>query len=159
MKEFRLPRKEKKRLRGLWLYPADEKGNSLMASPRKRQKDYTALKTGELRNLGAGARKNSKAMYAELSVEVKIPDEKLKEYVDNIFREDLRVSAYRTFLEAKNHPKASRGYYHFVNAYHKDLEDEDRSWGTTCCFALDTAHKLLKVKRVINNRSKRKRRK
>jgi len=158
MKAFRLPRKEKKRLRGLWLYPADEKGNSLMASPKRSQKDYTAVKNGEVRNLLYGSRKRSKERYTELSVETTVTDEKLKEYVDDIFREDLRASVYRTFLEAKNHPKAVRGYYHFVNAYHKHQED-DRSWGNTCCLALDTARDLLKVKRTRNNRSKRKRKK
>jgi hypothetical protein len=157
MKTFRLPRKTKKRLRGLWLYPADEKGNSLMASPKRNQEDYTAVKEGKLRDISAGSRKRSKQLYAELSVEVDVSNEKLKEYVDDIFRKDLRISAYSTFLKAKTHPKAVRGYYHFVNAYHKHLVDE-RSWGNTCCFALDTAHELLKVKRVRNNRSKQKRR-
>lgn len=54
MKKFRLPRKTKKRLRkGLWLYPPDEKGCSLMASPYSSQKDYDAYKRGELRNIGS----------------------------------------------------------------------------------------------------------
>ena len=37
MKKFRLPRKIKKKLYGLWLYPKDEKGNSLMAHPKTSQ--------------------------------------------------------------------------------------------------------------------------
>jgi len=159
MKEFRLPRKVKKKLRGLWLYPADEKGNSLMASPKRSQEDYTAVKNGEVREITHGSKKRSKARYAELSIEVTVPDLKLKEYVDDIFREDLRSSAYRIFLEAKSHPKAVRGYYHFVNAYHKYLEADDGSWGNTCCFALDAARDLLKEKRVRNNKSKKKRKK
>lgn len=52
MKKFRLPRKEKKSLkRGLWLYPADKKGNSIMAHPKRTQEDYDAMKKGVLRNL------------------------------------------------------------------------------------------------------------
>ena len=70
------------------------------------------MKTGEVRNGLAGSRKSSRELYAELSTEITVPDEKLKEYVDDIFREDLRVSAYRKFLEAKTHPTAVRGYYH-----------------------------------------------
>ena len=128
-----------------------------MASPKRNQKDYTAMKTGEVRNGLAGSRKSSRELYAELSTEITVPDEKLKEYVDDIFREDLRVSAYRKFLEAKTHPTAVRGYYHFINAYHK--HQENGRWGNTCCLALDTACELLKVKRARNNRSKRKRRK
>ncbi len=51
MQKFRLPRKIKKKLkRQLWLYPADEKGNSLMAWPQKSQIDYTAIKEGTVRN-------------------------------------------------------------------------------------------------------------
>lgn len=52
MKRFRLPRKIKKSLKGnLWLYPADEKGNSLMSFPTRSQEDYTALMQGTVRNL------------------------------------------------------------------------------------------------------------
>lgn len=51
MKKFRLPRKTKKKLKGIWLYPKDEKGNSLMAFPKRNQKDYTALKKGIVRNI------------------------------------------------------------------------------------------------------------
>ena len=157
MIKFRLPRLEKKRLRGLWLYPEDEKGNSLMAHPRKSQKDYTAIKEGVVRNILDGSRKRAKERYAQLSKEVIVSDEKLKEYVNDIFREDLRMSTYRTFIEAKNHPKAIRAYYQFVNAYHMYQEDEHSS-GNTCCLVLDTARDLLKRKRVVNNRSKKKRR-
>ncbi len=47
MKQFRLPRKTKKRLKKtFWLFPPDEKGNSLMASPAESFEDYSALKQG-----------------------------------------------------------------------------------------------------------------
>jgi hypothetical protein len=40
MNKFRLPRKTKKSLKKtMWLYPPDEKGNSLMAWPAKSQED------------------------------------------------------------------------------------------------------------------------
>jgi hypothetical protein len=52
MKNFRLPRKEKKSLkREFWLYPADEKGNSLMALPNRIQEDYEAMKIGDFTKL------------------------------------------------------------------------------------------------------------
>ena len=52
MKQFRLPRKIKKSLKGnLWLYPADEKGNSLIAHPTNSQEDYLAIKQGIVKNL------------------------------------------------------------------------------------------------------------
>lgn len=61
MKKFKLPRKLKKRLkRGPWLYPADEKGSSLMAWPYKYEKDYLAFKRGELRKLGRRTKAESK---------------------------------------------------------------------------------------------------
>jgi hypothetical protein len=41
LKQFRLPRKVKKSLKGnLWLYPANEKGNSVMASPSSSWQFY-----------------------------------------------------------------------------------------------------------------------
>jgi len=52
MKQFRLPRKIKKSLKkGLWLYPPDEEGNSLMASPARYQEDFMAVKMGIARKL------------------------------------------------------------------------------------------------------------
>ena len=50
--KFRLPRKIKRELKkGLWLYPADEKGNSLMAWPTRYEKDYLAYKEGIVRDI------------------------------------------------------------------------------------------------------------
>ena len=51
-KKFRLPRKEKKRLKGhIWLYPPYKDGSRLMAWPTKSQEDYDAMKTGEVRDI------------------------------------------------------------------------------------------------------------
>ena len=43
MSTVKLPRKLKKKLKkGLWLYPADEKGNNLMATSSRDEKDFLA---------------------------------------------------------------------------------------------------------------------
>ncbi len=56
MKAFRLPRKTKKKLKGtIWLYPADERGNSLMAWPTRLQKEYDAVKKGIVRDIMEGS--------------------------------------------------------------------------------------------------------
>lgn len=146
MKGFRLPRKVKKSLKGnLWLYPADEKGNSLMASPARSQEDYTALKNGTVRNLidSKGAKARRKASREKLDKETFVSDEELKNYVDDIIREDLRTSSYNTLLAAKNSPKAINAYYNFVNAYQLYEKGQD-SYGNTCCMAIDRAKELLK---------------
>lgn len=146
MKKFRLPRKEKKSLkRGFWLYPSDEKGNSLMAFPNRIQKDYEAMKKGVLRNpfdpkrLKDGAKKQA----AKIDPAIFIPDDQLKEYVDDIFRKDLRSSALRTFIRAKNSEIAIKAYFNFVNAYNLYKEGDD-SYSNICCMAHDRAESLLR---------------
>ncbi|MEO0551694.1 MAG: hypothetical protein AAF149_00750 [Bacteroidota bacterium] len=79
--KFRLPRKEKKSLRrGFWLYPSDDKGNSLMASPRRCQKDYDAMKEGILRNLmdSKKLKEGARRQAAKLDPEIIIPDETMR---------------------------------------------------------------------------------
>lgn len=146
MKRFRLPRKIKKSLKGnLWLYPTDEKGNSLMAFPTKSQEDYTALKKGIVRNLidPKNSKARRKAFRKKLDKETIVSDEELKRYVDDIIREDLRTSSYNTLIAAKNNPKAIIAYYNFVNAYQL-YERGDESYGNICCLSLDKAEELLK---------------
>lgn len=146
MKKFRLPRKTKKALKGnLWLYPADEKGNSLMAHPTKYQKDYSALKQGVVRNLidPKNSRARRKAFREKLDKENYVTDEELKSYVDDIIREDLRNSSYNTLIKAKNNPKAVKAYFNFVNAYQIFSAGKD-SYGNICCLAIDSAKELLK---------------
>ncbi len=148
-KQFRLPRKTKKRLKGgLWLYPADENGNSLMARPARSQEDYSALQNGVVRNLfdPIGARARKKAFREKLDKENLVPDEELKRYVDEIIRVDLRTSSYRILLAAKNHPKAITAYYNFVNAFQLVEKGED-SYGNICCLAIDLAEDLMKKKK------------
>jgi hypothetical protein len=146
MKKFRLPRKTKKALKGnLWLYPANEKGNSLMAHPTKYHKDYSALKQGIVRNLidPKNNRVRRKAFREKLDKENYVTDEELKSYVDDIIREDLRKSSYNTLIKAKNHPKAVKSYFNFVNAYQIFSTGKD-SYGNICCLAIDSAKELLK---------------
>ncbi len=145
MKKFRLPRKTKKRLkRKFWLYLVDEKGNRLMAWPTQSQGDYTAVKTGKVKSLFDRKSKAERREYRKkMDKPITVSDEKLRMYVDDIFREDLRISSYNILIEAKNEPKAIRAYYNFVNAYHIYKNDEDSS-GNVCCLALDYAQDLLK---------------
>ncbi|MEQ9099707.1 MAG: hypothetical protein RIF36_21815 [Imperialibacter sp.] len=154
MKKFRLPRKEKKSFREkLLLYPADEKGNSLMAQPDRLQKDYDAWRQGILRDLfdSKRAKEGSKEMSEKLDPEICIPDEQLREYVNDFFREDLRSSAFSTFIRAKNSKTAIKAYYNFVNAYHIYKTGED-SYGNICCLALDSAEALLRKENSIRRR-------
>lgn len=148
MKKFRLPRKIKKSLKKtLWLYPADSKGNSKMAFPRKYQQDFNALKQGIVRDIMQ--RRNREARrerQRNLDKEVIVSDDILRSYVDNIIRKDLRTSFYSTLLKAKNNPNAIVAYYNFVNAYQLVEQGED-SYGNICCFAFDRAIKLLKKPR------------
>lgn len=156
MKKFRLPRKVKKSFKGkLLLYPADEKGNSLMAQPRRLQKDYDAWKQGILCDLFESKRvkEGGKKMSEKLDPEISIPDEQLKEYVHDIFREDVRSSAYRTFIRAKNSKTATKAYYNFVNAYHIYKKGKD-SYGNICCLALDSAEELLRKENSIGKNRK-----
>lgn len=145
-KRFRLPRKVKKHLKGnFWLYPADERGNSLMAFPARYQKDYSAMKKGILRNLmdRKNAKAKRKAYREKMDKENIVTDEELKIYVDDIFREDIRTSAYNKLIAAQNDPNAIIAYYNFVNAYQLYKAGND-SYGNICCLALDRAEELLK---------------
>ncbi|PKV49217.1 hypothetical protein ATE84_1237 [Aquimarina sp. MAR_2010_214] len=160
IKKFRLQRKTKKKLnKGLWLYPTDKDGNSLNARPTKNQKDYSAYKKGELRNLfdKRNSRKESKEFWSKLNKEVSVSDEVLEEYVNDIFAEEYRVSSYRTLLEAKDNPKAIIAYYNFINAY--NLQDNgESSFGNICCMSVDSAIDLLREEQKIKKKARKKRR-
>jgi len=156
VKKFRLPRKEKKSFKGkLLLYPADEKGNSLMAQPRRSQKDYDAWRQGILRDLfdSKRAKERSREMFEKLDPEICIPDEQLKEYVNDIFSEDVRSSAFSALIRAKNSKTAIKAYYNFVNAYHIYKKGED-SYGNICCLALDSAEELLRKENSMGRKRK-----
>jgi len=146
MKKFRLPRKIKKKLKGLWLYPADEKGNSLMAHPKRNQKDYTALKKGIVRNVidKRNSRKSSIEFRKKLDAEIFITDELLKVYIDECFRKDLRAKAYQLFISAKNDKKAKIAYFNFINAH--QLSKKEISYGNIAAMSFDYAAQLLKKK-------------
>ena len=116
-----------------------------MAFPIRSQKDYNALRKGKVRNIFDKAR--SRARKQELSEKIDketvVSNEELKRYVDETFREDLRMSAYKTLLAAKDNPRAVIAYYNFVNAFQLD-ESGEKSYGNICCMALDLAKVLLK---------------
>lgn len=147
MDKFRLPRKTKNSLKKtMWLYQPDEKGNSLMAWPTKSQEDYTAVKKGIARKFPDSTKSERKKFIAGLDKEIFVGDQVLKTYVDDIIREDLRNSSYCILIEAKNHPKAVKAYFNFVNAYQLFEKGKD-SYGNICCLAIDSAKELLKPKK------------
>lgn len=145
MKIYRLPRKTKKKLRrGLWLYPPDEKGNSLMASPRRSQEDYDAMKNGVVTNiLTRRSKAERKAEKERLDKPVEVSNEQLRAFIKGIFAEEFRSSSYQTLIKAKNHSTAVVAYYNFINAYHL-AEKGDDSYSNVCCMAVDWARKLMK---------------
>jgi len=148
MKKFRIPRKTKKFLKnGFWLYPADEKGNSLMGFPARDEEDFYAYQQGVLKNLFD--RKNSKQESEEyrqkMNKIVSVSNETLRAYVDEIYRKDLRNSSYYILIEAKNNSLAVIAYYNFINAYILNQIGEG-SYGNICCLAVDRAKELLKKK-------------
>ncbi len=154
MSNFRLPRKLKKSFkRKFLLYPADENGNSLMAQPTRLQKDYDAWKGGILRELFDRKKKDRGSMFEKLDIETVISDEALKAYINDIFREDIRAMAFRTFMRAKESETAKRAYYQFINAYQLYREGDD-SYGNICCLALDLAEDLLRKENTIGKNRK-----
>lgn len=155
---FKLPRLEKKKLRKeIWLYPADEKGNSLVAFPHKYQKDYDAMKKGIVQSIFESRtleeKVKSKKKFENLDLEKYISDEELKKYVDEIFAKEYRESSYKILLDAKNHQKANRGYFNFVNAC--EINKETGRFGNVCCMSVDLAKELLKSPRSHNKKRKR----
>jgi len=144
MNKFRLPRKIKKKLNStMWLYPRDDEGNSLMASPTHLQEDYIALKNGIVKEFPRSSKAESKAFNEKLDKEIFVSDDDLKKYVADILRKDLVFSSYNTLILAKNNLKAIKAYFNFVNAYHL-VQKGENSYGNICCLAIDHAKKLLK---------------
>jgi hypothetical protein len=151
MEQFRIPRKIKKSLKGnLWLYPPDEKGNSVMAFPGRSQEDYTAFKNGIVRNVfdPKNAKARRKAFSEKLDQEIIVTDEVLKRYVDDIFQEDFRTLSYNILKAAKKNEKAIPAYYNFVNAYQL-FESGEQSYGNICCLSVDKAKEILKKAKAL----------
>ena len=129
-----------------------------MAHPERSQEDYDALKQGVVQNflskerIKAGIEERRK----KLDQEIIIPDQQLKDYVDNVIREDLRWSSYDTLIRAKSNPEARIAYYNFINAYRLMEQGED-SYGNICCMAIDLAKERLKEARLRKRKKQKKR--
>lgn len=138
MKKFRLPRKIKKKLNGIFLYPAYDDGSSLMASPKKYQEDYDAYKSGILRQPFKYTKKQQKVKSKLWDLKYKTPcsmtDKELQDAIKFTFHKDYRKRALDVFRLAKNHPVAIEDYCIFCNAIR--LKDS-----TTACLSLDGAEK------------------
>jgi Arc/MetJ-type ribon-helix-helix transcriptional regulator len=112
---------------------------------RGTYEDYSAFIKGVLRPLPdrRNSRSRRKEMLEKLNKEVLVSDEQLKAYINNLIRDDLRVSSFNILSEAKNIKHAVMAYYNFVNAYLLYEEGED-SYGNIACMSIDLAKKLLK---------------
>jgi hypothetical protein len=116
-----------------------------MAHPTETYVDYSAFIKGILRPLPdrRNSRTKRKEMREKLNKEVLVSDEQLKAYINNLIRDDLRVSSFKILSEAKNSKHAVMAYYNFVNAYHLHKAGDD-SYGNIACMSIDLAKKLLK---------------
>lgn len=147
MDRFKLPRKTKKALKkGMWLYPPDEQGNSLMARPARSEKDYQAYKKGILRNLIERRASKKKEFRERLDVKISVSDETLRSYVNDIITENYRSSSYDILIKAKNSKHAIIAYYNFINAYQL-YEKGEESYGNICCMSIDVARDRLRQKK------------
>ena len=131
----------------MWLYPQDENGYSLMASPDESFDDYLAYKKGILRPLPDphNSRKKRKEFREKLNKAVDIPDDELWSSINELIRKDLRQSSYNILKEAKSKKHAVIAYYNYVNAFNMYKSGKD-SYGNICCMAIDWAKELLKKK-------------
>lgn len=144
MDRFKLPRKTKKALKkGMWLYPPNEHGNSLVARPARLEKDYQAYKKGILRNLIERRDSKKKEFRERLDGENYVSDETLRSYVNDIIAKDYRSSSYDILIKAKNSKGAIIAYFNFINAYQL-YEKGEESYGNICCMAIDFARHRLK---------------
>jgi hypothetical protein len=149
LKQYRLPRKIKKKLSSkFWLYPEDENGSSLMANPKYSQEHYNAIKKGIATEFpDPKTRKiRQKEQNEKLSKEIVVSDVLLKEYVNEIFAEEFRFASLNTLLNAKANPKAIIAYYNFINAYNLYKSGEE-SFGNICCASVDHARDLMRKKK------------
>ena len=107
MKKFRIPRKLKKKLKGIYLYPPDKNGSSVMAFPLSSQKDYDAVRNGVARNIFNKTKLERKLESENWNKKYHTPicvsEEKLKYMVDDVFAEDeVAVVDYYTFINSYN---------------------------------------------------------
>lgn len=144
MTKFRVPRKIKKKLKKtIWLYPSDNKGNSLMAFPTRNQKDYTAFRQGLVKSiLEKDNKEERKKRRQELDKAIEISDTTLQEYVNDYFAEQYRVVSFYILREAKRSPKARIAYYNFVNEY--QLSKKENKDSSILGLIVDHAEKLLR---------------
>jgi len=141
--KFRLPRKTKKFLnKELYLYPPDKDGFSLSGDPGRSQKDYNAYKRNELRLLFVSTRKSRREYREKLFSEVSMSNEELKVAVFTIFAKPFQKISYDILIKAKEHKKAKKYYYGFVNAYNLTQTGDD--YANTCCMNVDSAKKEMK---------------
>lgn len=153
---IKLPRLEKKKLKkDLWLYPADEKGNSLMAQPEKYKEDYEVMKAGIVQNIrDRNTEKDSKIAEAikNMDSEIYVSDEELRQFVNEIFAKEYRSSSYQILLDAKKNKKAKVAYFNFINAYY--INEKFGDYSIVCCSSVDFAQILLKEFRRKQNKKR-----
>lgn len=140
MSKFRIPRKTKKKIKGFYLYPSDEKGNSLMAFPKRNQEDFNYYKSGAKSLFDKRLNKTSKKEPYRFDKEIYIGDDTLLEYVKDIIRKDLVNSSYNLLIRAKQQKRSKKAYFNFINAY------QAGNYENICCMSIDLAEDLLRRK-------------
>lgn len=153
MKKFRLPRKEKKKLRkGFWLYPLDN-NYYRRATPYRKEEDYLAMKKGIVTNhftkiKTKEEKEAEKQKRKRLQQPIFIPDNQLREFVNDIFVKGWRGSSYETLILAKK--KFPFLYFEFINSYlvSKENNCEDKY----CIFIVDWARMLMKKQKKKKNK-------
>ncbi len=145
MKKFRIPRKIKKKLSGIYFYPKDEKNCKQLASPKTCQEDYTAHKQNIVGKCFSRTKSEAKEASLQWEIDYHTPiemsDIELKLAIDDIFAEEFREQAFNIFSRSKNHMVAKKDYYTFVNAYNMTKNGNDKS--IICCMSLDSAENDL----------------
>ena len=146
--KIKIPRNMKTKLKKkIWLYPADQDGGFLVATPESNNTDFIAYKKGILTTLSPKKNKKEREQYRELmDSEVYVDDNILRGYVDDIFAAEFRNKSYDTLLKVKDDNTKNIAYFNFINAYNL-YQNGEKSYGNVCCMAIDYAEYLLKKKK------------
>jgi hypothetical protein len=116
--KFRIPRKDKKKIKGFFLYPINNNSYE-QGFPKRNQTDYSAYKnnilTDKFKQTKKERKEYSKNFEETYYKEIEVSDTKLLEMVNDTFATQYRKESYRKLLIAKESSK--NDYYTFINAY------------------------------------------
>jgi hypothetical protein len=151
--KFRIPRKEKKKLKKRhFFYPPEKDGSILHAQPHDNQEEYDLYKSGELNEPFTVTKKEAKLRQEEFRKKFHkpvddVPESKIIIAVGEIFNENHRFSAITTLLRARFIEDTKVDFYTFMNAYNLTKSGEG-DYGNICCMAVDSAKEKLKKQKI-----------